>query len=133
MDWWHEIGHALIAHKRCWSLKGWGQGRVYDFSDGGPVDLDGGGNEPDASAIGIWCQHVLGHDVGGARAHAVHHGWNLPGEPPGSHAVNELTWADGLEVVDLATRERVTSHLHAAGFQAPWDEKHLSVLTQSVS
>ncbi len=105
-DWWHEIGHFLIAPEEGHTLPGWGQGRVYDMSDGGPV-IKGCGLEEYASATGIWCQHILGRDPIGAAQQAEHHGW-----APGA-------WLQGCRDIKEPFFSRVASRLEAAGLLDP--------------
>jgi hypothetical protein len=109
-DWWHEIGHFLVAPEEGLRLRGWGQGMVYDGTDGGP-ELGNGGQEEDASAVGIWCQAVLGKDPEGAEVHARYHSWKR----------DERSWRGHLhKEMDPAIRDRVRDRLRAKGLQTPW-------------
>ncbi len=118
-DWWHEIGHFLVAPEQALGLRGWGQGTVYDGTDGGPEILDEA-DEPDASAVGIWCQHALGLDLDGARAHSEYHGWvsaknqNLYGRKL------EKSWQQHLSDMASPIRDRVEQRLSRAGLSTPW-------------
>lgn len=117
MDWWHEIGHWLVASKEGQKLPGFGQGMVYDLSDGGPR-LKDCGYEEHASAIGIWLQHELGNDPEGARDHAGHHNWSTE-TVDGLYDPHLAHWHEGLDV-PLYVRHRVAGRLTAAGFTTPW-------------
>jgi len=116
-DWWHEIGHWLVASEEGQKLPGFGQGMVYDLSDGGPR-LKGCGYEEHASAIGIWLQHELGDDPEGARGHADHHSWSTE-LVDGLYDPHQAHWHEGLDV-PVYVRHRVAGRLVAAGFTTPW-------------
>lgn len=134
-DLWHEIGHYLVACTRGQSLRGWGMSDdIYDGSDPGGPACERHAEEPDASAIGIWCQHVLGQDCEGARLHADEHGWKDSkydrdnglagavehllklGVRPGRHIYRcERRVSRGRTV-----KRRVIRRLRGAGFTTPW-------------
>lgn len=121
-DYWHELGHALVAPRRYWNLRGWGQGMVYDGNDGGPVYPDAG-HEADASAVGIWL-HGL-YDTREATRHAEYHSW---GE-------NDETGTLGLSLlrhpflelrryfqtgITPGVKRRVAARLRRIGLPSPW-------------
>lgn len=112
-DWWHEIGHFLVAPEEGQRFPGWGQGRVYDGSDGGPILADPA-EEQHASAIGIWCQVHLGRDPEGGAVHSEYHSWHKSPENNQSHA-----WFLAHHFSDVL-KSRVSLRLEAAGFSHPW-------------
>lgn len=106
-DWWHEIGHFLVAPEEGLSLKGWGSGAVYDCTPGGAV-LPDAALEEDASAVGIWCQAMLGHDEATAREHAAYHSWE------------DSDWLHHLPFLEPTSRQRAYTRLTRGGFPTPW-------------
>ena len=118
-DLWHEVGHALVASDAGWKLAGWGQGMVYDGTDGGPL-LDHCGVEEDASALGIWLQMFVGRDPEGALNHADCHSWlEVPCQ---DNPMRRACWYTHLEGMKLYLRRRITARLTRAGYANPWDD-----------
>lgn len=113
-DWWHEIGHFLVAPEEGQKLPGWGQGMVYDGSDGGPVISEDLAEEQHASAVGIWCQIHLGKDPEGGAVHSEYHSWHPSPENTESHP-----WFLAHRFPDVV-KNRVSLRLEAAGFLHPW-------------
>jgi hypothetical protein len=118
-DWWHEIGHFLVAPEKALKLRGWGQGTVYDGTEGGPEILDEA-DEPDASAVGIWCQQVFGLDPEGARVHAEFHSWIASNSPSMYKGSREKSWQQHLADMLSPVRDRVEQRLSRAGLPTPW-------------
>lgn len=133
-DWWHEIGHFLVAPLEGRRLVGWGQGDVYDGSPGGPVLADLA-EEPHASLMGIWLHQFIGGERDAAKEHAWVHEWSDARDS--SVCEWELVWQDqflipsgSVEAIGFPAEImiRIHSRLREAGLGSPWTEDQISRL-----
>lgn len=123
MDVWHEIGHALVALKKHWKYRGWGQGMIYDGTYGGPeFHCTIAGVESHASALGIWLQKVIGEDILGSKNHAAFHEWieGFDDLPTDSYYSYEK------ELEEMSTKakkikNRIQKRLKQNNILSPWD------------